>query len=269
MNSIDFDIFATYLRKASGLVLTQEKAYLLESRLTPLIREMNIADLSTLAIEVRRATNQALMKRIVDVMTTNETSFLRDGKPFDNFRKFVLPALVQKNAATKKIRIWSAACSSGQEPYTLAMLWREEAVKYPGWSLEIVGTDISSEILAKAKAGEYSQFEVQRGLPIQLLMKYFTQNGDRWQIKPDIQNMVSFKSANLLESFAAFGKFDIIFCRNVLIYFDAAMKKDILERMSGSINPNGYLVLGGAETVIGVTEKWAPVPDMSGLYTIR
>lgn len=269
MNTADFDIFSSFLKKSSGLVLTPDKSYLLESRLTPIIRDLNIADLSTLASEIRRGANQPLLKRVIDAMTTNETSFLRDGKPFDHFRKIMLPALMQKNAATKKIRIWSAACSSGQEPYTLAMLWREEAAKFPGWTLEIVATDLSAEILDRAKAGDYSQFEVQRGLPIQLLMKYFTQVGDRWQVKPDIKSIVSYKPANLLEDFTPFGKFDIVFCRNVLIYFDAATKKDILERMPAAVNRDGFLVLGGAETVIGVTEKWAPVPDISGIYTPR
>ncbi len=266
MNAADFDILSTYLKKASGLVLTADKTYLLESRLTPIVREMNLADLSALAAEVKRGANQNLLKRVTDAMTTNETSFMRDGKPFDNFKKVMLPALLEKNAASRRIRIWSAACSSGQEPYTLAMMLKEEGSKLNGWNIEILGTDLSAEILDKAKKGEYSQFEVQRGLPIQMLMKYFTQVGDRWQIKDDILKMVTYKPVNLLDNFSEFGKLDIIFCRNVLIYFDAATKKNILERMAPMLPPHGYLVLGGAETVIGVTEKWAPVPGVSGTY---
>lgn len=266
MEQSTFDIFQNYLKKSSGLVLTFDKVYLLESRLTPLAREYQIPDLMTMANEVRKGGNPALLKAITDAMTTNETSFLRDGKPFDHFKKIMLPDLIQRNAGSKKIRIWSAACSSGQEPYTLAMLLKEEGLKLAGWQFEIIATDLSNDILAKAKQGEYSQFEVQRGLPITMLMKYFTQKEDRWQIKPEIQSMVTFKAFNLLEDFRALGKFDLVFCRNVLIYFDAPTKKDVMERMLGLGDKNLYMVLGGAETVIGLTDKWKPHPAASGVF---
>jgi chemotaxis protein methyltransferase CheR len=266
MNAADFDIFAGYLKKSSGLMLTPDKTYLIESRLTPIMRDLNMPDLSAMAAEVKRGIDRRLLQRITEAMTTNETSFLRDGRPFEAFKKTLLPALMEKNAATRKIRIWSAACSSGQEPYTLAMMLKEEGAKLAGWNVEILATDLSTEILDKAKKAEYSQFEVQRGLPIQLLMKYFTQIGDRWQIKPEIRDMVNYKPVNLLEDFSIFGKFDLVFCRNVLIYFDPSTKKSILERMAPMTPKHGYLVLGGAETVIGITEKWAGVPTLNGIY---
>ncbi len=266
MDSAVFAILQDYLKKSSGLVLTEDKGYLLESRLTPLVRQYQLTDIAALANEIKKGINRPLLKDVTEAMTTNETSFLRDGKPFDNFKKIMLPDLLQRNAATKRIRIWSSACSSGQEPYTLAMLLKEEGIKLAGWNIEIMATDLSTEILEKAKKGEYSQFEVQRGLPVTMLMKYFTQKEDRWQIKPEIQQMINFRPANLLESYLTLGKFDIIFCRNVLIYFDAPTKKEVLERMRGVAENNAYLVLGGAETVIGLTDKWKPLPNVSGTY---
>ena len=261
-----FTVLQEYVKKSSGLVLTEDKAYLLESRLTPLVRQYQLPDIAALSNEIKKAANRPLLKAVTDAMTTNETSFLRDGKPFDNFKKIMLPDLLQRNAATKRIRIWSSACSSGQEPYTLAMLLKEEGTKLAGWTIEILATDLSNDILEKAKKGEYSQFEVQRGLPVTMLMKYFVQKEDRWQIKPEIQQMITFRSANLLEPYVTMGKFDVIFCRNVLIYFDAPTKKDVLERMRGTGDANTYLVLGGAETVIGLTDKWKPLPNVSGTY---
>jgi chemotaxis protein methyltransferase CheR len=266
MEPVDFTAFQSYLKKTSGLVLSADKAYLVESRLNPLVRQYQMENLSAIANEIRRGVNRALLRDVTEAMTTNETSFLRDGKPFENFKKFVLPLLLEKKAATKKFRIWSSACSSGQEPYTLAMFLKEEGIKLAGWNIEIVATDLSNDILTKAKQGEYSQFEVQRGLPITLLMKYFTQKEDRWQIKPEIQQMITFKQVNLLEDFRALGKFDIIFCRNVLIYFDAPTKKDVLERMAQLCDGQTSLFLGGAETVIGITDHWKPYPQVNGLY---
>jgi chemotaxis protein methyltransferase CheR len=199
-------------------------------------------------------------------MTTNESSFFRDLKPFDQFRSFILPQLTKARAQRRAIRIWSAACSSGQEPYSLAMLLSEEKEKLAGWQIEIFATDISTEILAKAEQGVYSQFEVQRGLPIQLLVKYFRQEGERWRINPAMRGMVRYKCLNLLDDFSSYGPFDVIFCRNVLIYFEQATKTKVLDRLSRVLEPDGFLYLGGAETIIGITDKFQSASER-GIYT--
>jgi len=206
------------------------------------------------------------VRDIVEAMTTNESFFFRDIKPFDQFKTFVLPQLLRVRAATRSLRIWSAACSSGQEPYSLAMILTEMRAQLAGWRIEIVATDLSTEILDKAQAGLYTQFEVQRGLPIQLLVKYFKQSGDRWQIDEAIRKMVQFRTFNLLDDMGPLGRFDVVFCRNVLIYFDQPTKSAVLGRVARQLAPDGYLYLGGAETVLGITDRFAPVPDNRGIY---
>ena len=208
----------------------------------------------------------ALAEAVVEAMTTNESFFYRDKTPFEHFTQMMMPELLKARASSKKIRIWCAAASTGQEPYTLAMCLKEMESKLAGWRIEILGTDISNEVLDRARAGTYTQFEVQRGLPIQLLLKYFTQQGESWTIAPQLRSMVQWKKFNLLDSFAGFGQFDIVFCRNVLIYFDQTTKVDILGRIAKTMAPDGYLVLGAAETVVGLSEAFKPAPDRRGLY---
>jgi chemotaxis protein methyltransferase CheR len=199
-------------------------------------------------------------------MTTNESLFFRDMAPFDLFRDVLLPRYLAARAATRRLRIWCAAASTGQEPYSLAILLNEAAPRLAGWHVEIVATDISTEVLEKARAGLYTQFEVQRGLPIQMLLKYFTQVGDQWQIAPQIRAMVDYRPLNLIKDFGPLGTFDIVYCRNVLIYFDSATKADVLKRMANVLPPDGSLLLGAAETVIGLTDAFAPEPGHRGLY---
>ncbi|HYM03060.1 MAG TPA: protein-glutamate O-methyltransferase [Stellaceae bacterium] len=266
MTGDDFDLLCRLLKERSGLVLTRDKAYLLESRLLPVARKRNMKSLDDLITALRGRPDNDLIRDVVEAMTTNESFFFRDIKPFDQFRNFILPQLLKTRAAKKSIRIWSAACSSGQEPYSLAMILSEERAKLPGWQIEIVATDLSTEILEKAQAGVYSQFEVQRGLPIQLLVKYFKQQGERWQIDAAIRGMVRYRSLNLLEDFLHVGHFDVVFCRNVLIYFDQPTKALVLERMARILPQDGYLYLGGAETVIGITDKFQSLPDQRGIY---
>ena len=201
-------------------------------------------------------------------MTTNESFFFRDIKPFDQFRDIVLPHLLETREDKKFFRIWSAACSSGQEPYSLAMIMRELGDKLSGWRYEIMATDLSTEMLEKAKSGIYSQFEVQRGLPIQLLMKYFTQDGDKWRIDPSLGTDITYREFNLLGSPTGLGQFDVVFCRNVLIYFDQDTKGEVLDRISSQMSDDGALYLGGAETVLGVSDKFKPVPGQRGLYSL-
>lgn len=263
----DFDLFSKIVYQRSGLVLTKEKAYLLDSRLMPVARRWNLASLEDLAAALRQRNDEALLADITDAMTTNESSFFRDQRPFDQFRQIVLPKFLAARAATRKLRIWSAACSNGQEPYSLAMILDEEAPKMPGWNVEIVATDLCRDVLEKAKQGIYTQFEVQRGLPIQMLVKHFTQQGDKWQISKAMQGKINFRPFNLLESMTTLGQFDIVFCRNVLIYFDQPTKTKVLENISRQMSGDGVLYLGGAETVLGITQAFKPMDGQRGLYT--
>jgi chemotaxis protein methyltransferase CheR len=267
MTNEDFDLLCRLLKERSGLVLTRDKAYLLESRLLPVARKRNMKSLDELIGLLRGRPEGELVRDVIEAMTTNESFFFRDIKPFDQFRNFVIPQLLKTRTVKKSMRIWSAACSSGQEPYSIAMILAEEkATRLQGWSIELVATDLSTEILEKAQAGLYSQFEVQRGLPIQLLVKYFKQQGDRWQIDAGIRGMVKFRCLNLLDDFTPMGHFDVIFCRNVLIYFDQATKTVVLDRIARMLPADGFLYLGGAETVIGITDKFQSLTEQRGIY---
>ena len=266
MTPQDFTFLADMLKERSGAIVTEEKRYLLECRLMPVAREHGMDSMSDLVAALRPPSSEDLRNQVTEAMTINESFFYRDKTPFENFTKIMLPALLAARATSRRIRIWSAAASTGQEPYSLAMELSEMADKLAGWQTEIIGTDLSSEVLEKAKAGLYSQFEVQRGLPIQLLVKYFKQVGSLWQIDSAIRAMVRYRQFNLLDPFAGLGTFDIIFCRNVLIYFDPPTKQDILNRLAAQLQPDGYLVLGAAETVIGLTDEFEPVKGTRGLY---
>jgi len=261
-----FTFMKNMLKERSGLVLGDDKGYLLESRLTPVARRHEIKSLDELIDRAMNGAPEALLVDITEAMTTNESFFFRDQKPFDLFKEHVLPHLLEHRDGTKSFRIWSAASSSGQEPYSLAMILKEEAARMNGWSHEIVGTDLSSEVVKKAEAGIYTQFEVQRGMPIQLLVKYFDKRDEQWQIKPEIRQMVRYKVFNLLHDLSSRGKFDVVFCRNVLIYFDQATKGEVLEQVASMMPDDGFLFLGGAETVLGITDKFAPVPGQRGIY---
>jgi chemotaxis protein methyltransferase CheR len=262
---LDYEYLRKLLKERSGLMLSAEKQYLVESRLTPLARKAGLASLAELVAKLK-SSNERLIADVVEAMTTNESFFYRDKIPFDHFRDAIVPGLMAARTAQRRLRVWCTAASTGQEPYSLAMSLKESKERLGGWRVEILGTDISTEVLEKAKAGVYSQFEVQRGLPIQLLVKYFSQVGDTWQIAPDIRAMVQYRPLNLLADFAHLGRFDVIFCRNVLIYFDQETKIGVLNRIARLLEPDGYLVLGAAETVVGLTDAFKPVADKRGLY---
>ena len=265
MTPLDYDYLRKLLKDRSGLVLSADKQYLVESRLTPLARKAGIASLGELVAKLR-SNNERLAVDVVEAMTTNESFFYRDKIPFDHFRDTIMPGLLAARARERRLRIWCAAASTGQEPYSLAMCLKEMKDKLVGWRVEILGTDLSTEVLEKAKAGVYSQFEVQRGLPIQMLVKHFSQVGDTWHISPEIRAMVQYRPLNLLSDFAHLGSFDVVFCRNVLIYFDQQTKIEVLDRLAQVIVPDGYLVLGAAETVVGLTSSFRPIPDKRALY---
>jgi chemotaxis protein methyltransferase CheR len=267
---LDFDYLRDLLKERSGLVLSTEKAYLVESRLMPVARKRGLATTDELIVEIRAKKDAALLVEVTDAMTTNESFFFRDTTPFDSFRDTVLPAILAARRAEGRdqVRIWSAACSSGQEAYSLAMILKENPAKFGAAKYEIIGTDLSTEIVERAEQGSYTQFEVQRGLPIQLLVKYFKQDGDVWRIDPSIRRMVKFRIFNLLESYAVLGRFDIVFCRNVLIYFDQQTKSDILGRIAAMLPPDGVLYLGGAESVLGISDAFKPVKGLRGVYAL-
>ena len=266
MTPPDYEYLRKLLKDRSGLDLSADKQYLIESRLLPLSRKGRPA-----RHQRTRAENEGRIRvrsptQVVEAMTTNETFFFRDKVPFDHFRDSIMPEILQARAGRKSIRIWCAAGSTGQEPYSLAMCLKEMGAALAGWRVEILATDLSQEVIEKSKAGIYSQFEVQRGLPIQMLVKYFKQTGEFWQINADIRAMVQHRQLNLLHDFSQLGIFDVIFCRNVLIYFDQDTKINIFNRLAKATEPDGFLVLGAAETVVGLTDVFKPYPERRGLY---
>ncbi len=264
-SSDDFKLYQILLFKESGLSIKEDKAYLLESRMNSLIKKLDIPDTATLTAKVK-AGDVTVKKEVVEAMTTNETFFFRDMHPFDKFRDVVLPKIFENKPVGSTIRIWCAACSSGQEPYSLAIILKENAAKFAGYNFEIIATDLSDDILDTAKAAKYSQFEVQRGMPITLLVKYFKQEGTDWLLNDDIKSMVKFEKFNLLDPMTKYGTLDIVFCRNVLIYFAAETKSMVLSELYQRIAKHGFLFLGGAETVVGVTDKFKLMEGERGLY---
>ncbi|WP_166300854.1 CheR family methyltransferase [Bradyrhizobium sp. 2S1] len=265
MTPPDYEYLRKLLKDHSGLDLSADKQYLIESRLLPLARKSGLSGIPDLVAKIR-AGSSAHTVQVVEAMTTNETFFFRDKVPFEHFRDTIMPEVLKARAARRSVRIWCAAGSTGQEPYSLAMSLKEMGAALAGWRVEIIATDLSQEVLEKAKAGIYSQFEVQRGLPIQMLVKYFKQSGELWQINPELRSMVQHRQLNLLHDFSALGAFDVVFCRNVLIYFDQDTKINIFNRLARSMETDGFLVLGAAETVVGLTDTFKPIPDRRGLY---
>jgi chemotaxis protein methyltransferase CheR len=261
----DYEYLRKILKERSGLDLAADKQYLVESRLVPLARKAGLPGIGDL-VQKMKGGAEALTADVVEAMTTNETFFFRDKVPFDHLRETMIPALLQARSARRSMRIWCAAGSTGQEPYSIAMCLKEYGAALAGWRTEIIATDLSNEVLEKSRAGLYSQFEVQRGLPIQLLVKYFKQVGELWQISPDIRAMVQHRQLNLLQDFAHLGTFDVIFCRNVLIYFDQDTKIGVFARLARQMEGDGFLALGAAETVVGLTDVFKPYPEKRGLY---
>ncbi len=264
----DFELLRSIVRSRSGLTLSPDKAYLLENRLMAVARKWGMNDIEGLAANVRGNPGEELLREITEAMTTNETLFFRDTSPFEQLQKVVFPQMMANRQESRHIRIWSAGCSSGQEPYSVAMILKEMAAALGDWRIDILATDISRAVLEKAKAGLYTQFEVQRGLPIAMLMKYFEQTGDKWELDPSVRAMVRFDEFNLLNDPRPLGAFDIVFCRNVLIYLDQPTKTKVLEGIFNLMPADGVLFMGGAETVMGVTEKFQPKADFRGMYEL-
>ena len=266
MTPREFEFLREFLKERSGLVLLPTKQYLVESRLMPVVRRAKLAGIGELVTRLQAPETEALRVEVTEAMTINKSFFLRDKIPFDRFRDTILPWLLSARAPRKRIRIWCAAAATGQEPYSLAMILDAAAAMLQGWHVEILATDISHEMIERARAGAYNQFEVQRGLPVQMLLNHFEQVDEQWRINEKLRGMVQFRQMNLLDDFASLGTFDVIFCRNVLIYFDSATKIAVLERLSQVLARDGFLVLGAAETVIGLSDAFVPHPDKRGLY---
>jgi chemotaxis protein methyltransferase CheR len=256
----EFAYFQALLKERSGLNLGEDNRSLLEARLRPLLKEFGLTSLSELAAASIRPEAEYLRSRIAQAVTVQESYFFRDKAPFEFFAEAILPALIVARRATRNIRIWCAAAATGQEPYSLAMLMAEHDAALEGYSVEIYATDYAKDALAKARKGLYSQFEVQRGLPVSLLVKYFDKREKGWELKQEIRGMVKFGENNLVREVPSRG-FDVIFCRNVLIYFDEPTKRKVLARLAGALALDGWLVLGAAETTTGLGTDFVAVGD--------
>lgn len=253
LDSTSFHFLSQFVREKSAIVLEPGKAYLLESRLMPIVRQNGLETLPDLVSQLKRPGSRDLAQQVIDAMTTNETSFFRDIHPFEALKSHVLPSLLQSRAAERTLNIWSNACSSGQEVYSIAMLLRENFPQLSGWKVRLIASDLSSSILKKAQLGIFNQTEVNRGLPMQLLLKYFTKDGLNWQIKEDIRQSIEFLPVNLVDRWPlTLPSMDIVFLRNVLIYFDPATKSSVLQNAKRLMRPDGYLFLGGAETTMNL-----------------
>ncbi|MER7280190.1 CheR family methyltransferase [Dactylosporangium sp. NPDC000244] len=264
----EFAFISGLVRRDAAIVLEAGKEYLVEARLLPLARQSGLPTVSEFVNRAQQRPEPEIHAKIVDALTTNETSFFRDGEPFKQLVDTVLPDLLQRRASTRTIKVWSAASSSGQEPYTLAMVLNDNLP--PGWNFDIVGTDISTEMLTRAEAGQYTQLEVNRGLPAPLLVKHFERQGAHWKVTPTLRKNVSFRRLNLAAPFPPMGPFDIVFIRNVLIYFDVQTKRTVLQRVAGTLRPDGWLFLGSAETTIGIDDRFERVvAGRTSAYKLR
>jgi chemotaxis protein methyltransferase CheR len=251
----------------AGIVLEPGKEYLVESRLQPLARREGLASLEELVAKLRSSSGAALIPKVIDAMTTNETTFFRDVEPFEVLRKFVLPDLMERNKLTRRLGIWYAASSTGQEPYSVSMLIHEHFPQLLQWDLQQLATDISPSVLTRAREGLYSQVEVNRGLPANYLVKYFEKQGTQWQLKDPVRKIVRYEELNLIRPWPAMAQVDIVMIRNVMIYFDVEAKKQILSRIRKILRPDGYLFLGGAETTLNLDDSFVRQPHArAGCY---
>ena len=269
MQQQSIDALRAYLKRTSGLILDQSKQYLIESRVLPIVKREKLGSLADLALILERGTKPALAKEVIESMTINETYFFRDRAPFDKFRDVVMPKVIAARSNERSLRVWCAASSTGQEPYSLAMLLHEHFPELRTWKVFLLATDLSREVLARAREGKYNQMEVNRGLPAALLVKHFEQRGTHWQLKDEIRGLVDFRELNLAQPWPALPRMDLVLLRNVMIYFDVDMKKDILSRLVRVLRPDGYLLLGGAETTFNLSEAYRRVePLKAGFYQL-
>jgi len=264
MTAQDFEYVCRLVRDRSALVLEPGKEYLVETRLLPIARQLQLGSVGELIGQLRAGPDNGLHTRVVEAMVTTETSFFRDLHPFETLKSTILPELIRKRREERRLDVWCAACSTGQEPYSLAILLREHFAEVAGWKVNIAATDLSTEVLARAQAGQYNQIEVNRGLPAPVLVKYFRQQGGRWELAEHIRNMVEFRALNLARPWPPMTRMDLVFLRNVMIYFDVETKKSILGRVARLLKPDGYLLLGGAETTLNLDDSFRRVDQLKG-----
>ncbi len=261
VNTGTFDFLCNFVREKSAIVLEPSKAYLVESRLNPVARDNGLSSLDELVVALKKPGSRELSRQVIDAMTTNESSFFRDLQPFEALKTVIIPELMEKRAKERSLNIWSNACSSGQEVYSIAMLLRESFPALAGWKVRLIATDLSTAMLKKAQEGIFNQTEANRGLPMTMLLKYFTKSGLQWQIKEDVRKSIEFREVNLIESWpASFPTMDIVFLRNVLIYFSPETKTAILNKAHRILRPDGCLFLGGAETTMNLDTKFERSP---------
>lgn len=270
ISNVEFDYIAKLVRERSAIVLEAGKEYLVESRLLPVARTVGCASLPQLIARLRAQSFNGLHQKVVEAMTTNETSFFRDLHPFEALKKLVLPELIAKREKERKLHLWCAASSSGQEPYTIAMLLREHFPLLGSWTLRFVASDLSVEMIERSRNGRYSQLEVNRGMPAALLVKYFQRHGVEWQVKEEFRRMIEFRQMNLTDAWGGLPEMDLVFMRNVLIYFDVETKKSILGKVRRILRPDGYLFLGAAETTLNLDDGFERVQfEKAGCYRLR
>jgi len=264
MTAQDFDYVCRLVRDRSAVVLEAGKEYLVEGRLNPVARQLGLKSISELVGRLRSGPDNGLTARVVEAMVTTETSFFRDLHPFETLRTAVLPELIRRRADEKQLEIWCAACSTGQEPYSMAILLREHFPTLAGWRVNILATDLSGEVLGRAKEGRYNQIEVNRGLPAALLVKYFRQQGSSWELTEAVRHRVEFRELNLIRPWPFLPRMDLVFLRNVMIYFDPDTKKSILGRVARLLQPDGYVLLGGSETTLNLDDSFHRVESLKG-----
>lgn len=270
LTATDFDYIRKMIYEQSAIVLEPGKEYLVEARLQPLAQREGLATIQDLVIKMRADKFNGLQQKVVDAMTTNETSFFRDVHPFEVFKKVVIPDIMTKRANTKELNIWCGASSSGQEPYTLAMVLRDAFPSLLNWKITFIASDISQQMLTRSRNGMYSQLEINRGLPAAFLVKYFQRVGMEWQIKEDLRKLIDFRELNLCTSWPSMPKMDVVFMRNVLIYFDVNTKKTILGKIRQTIKSDGYLFMGAAETTLNLDDSFVRTEyQQSGCYRLR
>jgi chemotaxis protein methyltransferase CheR len=265
MRREDFQFLAALLKRASGLSLTSERAERIETRLAPVVEHHGFSGIAGL-VRALREDNDALTQAVVEAITIRDTAFFRDRAAFDSFQDVLVPWLLRTRSAQRRVGVWSAACSTGQEPYSIAMIFAG-LPQFSGWQVDILATDVSPEAILRAKEGIYTETEVRRGLPSQMLADHFRADGAHWRVSNAIRSRVEFRELNLLGSFADLKRFDVIFCRNVLMYFDADTKTGVLERLSDRLADDGHLVLGAAETMLGLNSSFAFAGPMRGVKT--
>ncbi|MEJ0026552.1 MAG: protein-glutamate O-methyltransferase CheR [Rhizomicrobium sp.] len=265
MTEDDLDFLSRIVRRRSGLILPPTKTRFVAGQLSPVMRRFGFRSIDGLMAELRHG-RDTLARAVTEAMTTNESSFFRDKAAFEHFRDLILPRLIEDRAQTKRLRIWCAACAAGQEPYSIAMLLDDAKLVSKGWNIDLIATDLSTEMIARAEEGLYTHFEVQRGLAIRRLVSHFAQEGGSWRIHENLRRMVTFRAFNLLDSYGWLDDLDIVFCRNVLIYFERKTKIDVLDKIADVLVPDGALVLGHAESVRGLSSVFVPVDHAPGIF---